>query len=85
MSIFRLLSLVKTNIHYNIIVVYRYYARHYIVLNLFFGYIYPISKLYMYKVNHDLGKNTAPWGRFSRFWTAGNEKSLHSATHHNRP
>ena len=39
----------------------------------------------MYKVNQDLTKNPTAWGLFSRFWTIGNEKSLHSAPHHNRP
>ena len=85
MSIFRLLSLVKTNIHYRIIVVYRYYARNYIVHNLFFGCIYPNGKLYMYKVHRHSVKNTTRWGVFSRKSTTENENSPHSAPHHNRP
>lgn len=64
MSIFRLLPLVRANIYYYIIVVYRYYARYYIVRNIFFGYIYPIGKLYMYKVNHYLTKSPTRWGYF---------------------
>ena len=39
----------------------------------------------MYKVYCFLTKNPTRWGLFSRFWTTGNEKSLHSAPHHNRP
>lgn len=39
----------------------------------------------MYKVYSFLTKNPIPWGVFSRLWTTGNEKSLHSAPHHNRP
>ena len=39
----------------------------------------------MYKVYCFLTKNPTKWGLFSRFWTAGNEKPLHSAPHHNRP
>ena len=39
----------------------------------------------MYKVYCFLTKNPTKWGLFSRFWTAGNEKPLHSAPHLNRP
>ena len=39
----------------------------------------------MYKVYQDLSKNPTTWGVFSRKSTTGNEKSLHSAPHHNRP
>ncbi len=67
MSIFRQLSLDKTNLYYHIIVVYRYYARNLIVHNIYFGCLYPNSKLYMYKVYQDLGKNPTAWGLFSRF------------------
>lgn len=66
MSIFRQMSLVKTNINYHIIVVYRYYARNYIIHNLFFGCLYPTGKLYMYKVYRYSDKNPTAWGVFLR-------------------